>query len=75
MKVLVLYLSPMESEDRGKRNILFPLTDEDIREEHTAMFMMARHWIYSYSPLNEEDILQLVDDRLFKDDRRKDELL
>ena len=72
---LVLYLSPMESEDRGKRNILFPLTDEDIQEEHTAMFMMARHWIYSYSPLNEEDILQLVDDRLFKDDRRKDELL
>ncbi len=72
---LVLFLSPMQSEDRGNRNILFPLTGDDIREEHSAMFMMARHWIYSYSPLNAEDILQLVDDRLFKDDRRKDELL
>lgn len=72
---LVLYLSPMESEERGKRNILFPLTDDDIHEEHSAMFMMARHWIYSYTPLNKEDILQLVDDRSFINDKRKDELL
>ncbi len=56
---LVLYLSPMESEDIGKRNILFPLTDKDISEEHTAMFSMAKRWIYSYSPLSEKDKNQL----------------
>lgn len=72
---IVLYLSPRESEERGKRNILFPLTDADIKEEHTAMFTMAKHWIYSYKPLNKEDIFQLVDDRLFIANRRKDELL
>ena len=60
---LVLYLSPMESEEIGKRNILFPLTYEDVREEHTAMFSMARKWIYAYSPLSETDKSQLDKDK------------
>lgn len=72
---IVLYLSPIKSEEIGKRNILFPLTDADIKEEHTAMFIMARHWIYSYKPLSKKDIFQLVDDRQFKANRRKNELL
>lgn len=60
---LILYLSPRTSEKIGERNILFPLTNEDILEEHTAMFSMARKWIYSYSPLGKEDKLQLAKDK------------
>ena len=71
---LVLYLSPRENEDIGKRNILFSLTDEDIQEEHTAMFTTTRRWIYSYNPLSKEDILRLIDDRIFKANRSKNEL-